>query len=585
MVERTEGQNGDSQIAQEKEVLAREEDFFASHEPGNYVGILTNYDISTVSRLYPEIIEGIQLFYGFVEQDETDPASEQSFINRHFRNQYATGRLLKNDEVIQIREDMSAGQYSEQYEIYRRRQISLSTSQKRERGRNQRFESYKALGKDEDVVFNKRACLARIQGLRSDLSALYGEVNYKQALLAELLLSAPFSSGAAMEIEVDDAGDETVPLPSAPVNKDVLESQKAYFDEAIGFVKSLDLDKRVEIFEDQSEKYPVRWTPESSDFNIPPFDKKYISQVYELAGKMLGGDYSLDEVHSLLSQTILRRGKVFKVVIHKTALGGIETQIVPEELKPASFEDIAGYDDQKNFLRALIAKTGASNPTLNEMRIIISAGKPGLGKSLGVRAFLSNLPENARGLILNLNPNASRTGDMVDIKSVARIAAHHPDLHIFAIVEDIDAVSGDRLHSASTSELLKIDSIGSDLYPPNLHIFATTNRPDVIDAAVTRPGRTAKILVYQEPSIEERKKVAKYHAQANNYELSDEIVDAFAKKVESFSPDEIRYIFWSLRFADVETPTMKDLEHYIADVKARRKIEIEAKGKPTGLKN
>ena len=44
---------------------------------------------------------------------------------------------------------MSAGQYSEQYEIYRRRQISLSTSQKRERGRNQRFESYKALGKDE----------------------------------------------------------------------------------------------------------------------------------------------------------------------------------------------------------------------------------------------------------------------------------------------------------------------------------------------------------------------------------------------------------------------------------------------------
>ncbi len=583
MLERPEGQNSDSQIAEEKGILAREEDFFATHPPGNYVGILTNYNISTISRLYPEIAHGMQLFYGFVEQDETDPASEQSFLNRFIRNRYANGTLLSDDDIEQLQADMKDGKYSLQYLAYKKRQLSLGSGQKRERGRDQRFESYKQIGRDEDVIFNKRACLERIHGVRSDLVALYGEVNFKQALLTELLLSAPFSSTIIPE-QVDDDDRETVPLASVPINEDVIEGQRAYFQEAVEFVESFDFDARVATFEENSSKYPVRWTPEASPFKIPSFDKKYISKAYALAGKMLSGEYTLEEIQNLLSQTILRRGKVLKVVVQKTPYG-VETQLVPEEITQASFDDIAGYDDQKSFLRALIAKTEEQNPTLDEMRIIISAGKPGLGKSLGVRAFLSNLPKNARGLILNINPNASRSGDMVDVRSVARIADHHPDLHIFAIVEDIDAVSGDRLRSASTSELLKIDSIGSDSYPPNLHIFATTNRPDVIDPAVTRPGRTAKILVYQEPSVEERKEVAKYHAEANSYDLPDELIDSFAKEVEGFSPDEIRYVFWSLRFADIEKPTKADLKHYIADVKARRKIEIEAKSKTAGLKN
>lgn len=581
MAEREQEPQGDSKIKREKELLSKEEDFFATHKPGNYVGILTNHNISTVSRLYPQIIEGMLLFYGYVEQDETDPSSEQSFINRHIRNMYATGTLLPNEDVEKIRSDMADGKYSEQYEIFRRRQLSLSTAQGRDSGRNQRFDNYKAVGKEEDVILNKRACLSRIQGLRSDLKALYGEVNYQQALLAELLLAAPFSSGVVLETEVDDE-DETVSIPSAPIDETILDSQRAYFEEAITFCAALEVDKRVEAFEEQSEKYPVRWTPENSPFNLPPFDKKYLAEVYKLAGQMLSGDYNLDEVHKLLSQTILRRGDVFKVAIVKS-LFGVETQLIPEELKAAAFDDIAGYEDQKSFLKALIAKTEEGSPTLDEMRIIISAGKPGLGKSLGVRAFLSNLPKNARGLILSLDPNASRTGEVTSIKSVARIAGHHPDLHIFAVIEDIDAISGNRLNVASTSQLLEIDSIGSDSYPPNLHIFATTNRPDVIDPAVTRPGRTAKILVYQEPSEEESKEIARHHAKANGYQLSSEIVEDFAKKVKGFSPDEIRYIFWSLRFANIDKPTMSDLDHYIEDVRARRKIEIEAKG-TVGLK-
>ncbi len=178
---------------------------------------------------------------------------------------------------------------------------------------------------------------------------------------------------------------------------------------------------------------------------------------------------------------------------------------------------------------------------------------------------------------MNIDPNKSRRGEIVDIKSVARIASFHPDLHIFAVVEDIDAIAGNRQNVASTSEFLHIDSTGSDSYPRNLHIFATTNRPDVIDPAVTRPGRTAKIIVYEDPGEEAREKIIRFHSGQNRYHLSDKLIADLVGKTEGLTPDEIRYLFWSLRFENVKRATMKAIDKYINDVRSRRKIEKEAK--------
>jgi len=191
MIEADRYSESQTPISREKEILTKDKEFLASHKSGGYVGILTNYDVSVVSWLYPEIIQGMSIFYGFIEKDETDPLSAEAFISGHIRGSYGNGRLLSNDEVKKIRETMEEGTYSEQFETWRRHRAANSVP-KDDQNSQKEFARYKPIAKYDDAIANKRACLARILALKSNLQTFYGEVNYQQALLTELFLSAPF---------------------------------------------------------------------------------------------------------------------------------------------------------------------------------------------------------------------------------------------------------------------------------------------------------------------------------------------------------------------------------------------------------
>ncbi|MFH1535819.1 MAG: ATP-binding protein [Patescibacteria group bacterium] len=498
-----------------------------------------------------------------MEKEATDSLSPQGFLNRHLRNAYMLGTLLSNEEVTELRKKMDAGGFSEQFDAYKRfreaaRYSNLGSNSTRQKGR---FDEYKTIQGDEDLTFNKRACLARIAAVRSDLGMVYGEVDYKRALLLELVLSSPFL-GTIVRGE--------------PIDDDARQRHLAYLGEITQFANGFDFDKRVQNFEEYTNKYPIRWTDEPDPCDIPEFDKVYVRRVYDLAGEIMGGEINLDRLYSILSETILRRGKVFKAQSIQTDDGRM-VQVLPEQLKPLYFDDIAGYKDQKRFLQVLAAKTGLHDPTIDDIRMIIFAGKPGLGKSLGVRAFLNALPENAKGVVITLDSEESSRGHLPEYNTLMRLASFHPGLHLFAVIEDIDAFAGDRLHFAGTRKFLELDSTTSDSAPSNFHLIATTNRPDVIDPAVTRPGRTAKILVYNEPDQEERKEIARIHGEKNNYQLSEKTLNLIAKKAEGFTPDEIRHVLWSLRFEDVQNPTKQDIEKAISEIHSRHTIEKEAK--------
>ncbi len=558
-------------IGQEKAALKEEADFFNNRAGGRYVGVLTNLNIDIVSILYPQIIDGMNRLYNFIEKESTDPLSKVGFINRHIRNQFTLGRLLSNDEIAQMRDDMQQGQYSEQFEIYRR--FRTATSLFRGTGGSQdkrkRFEDYRPINDDTDLGVNKRACLARAQGLQSDLKAVYGEVDPRKALLTELFLSAPFLDTVIRGGDIDEEGRQR---------------HEAYLTEATEFARLLDINKRVATFEEATDKYPVRWTYEPSTFDVPDFDRAYVNRVYAFAGEMIDGKSDLDEAYRLLSETILRRGKIFKATTVATPFGE-SVQIVPDELLPVTFDDIAGYTDQKKFLQMLLAKTATGDPSIDDVRIVISAGKQGLGKSLGVKAFLNQLPENAKGVLLNISAQSVQRGAMREYDALMKLASYHPELHIFALIEDIDALAGDRLQFAGTRKLLEIDSATSDSAPKNFHLIATTNRPDVIDPAVMRPGRTAKILVYESPKRKTRTEIARIHGEKYGFQLPDEFYDMLADQTMGFSPDEVRYILWALDFEDIKEPKAQDVARFVHEIKSRHRIEKEArklKGKDGG---
>lgn len=549
-------------IHREKDDLKREVGFLNGRSKGAYIGVLTNSSVDIVSTLYPSIVEGMLRLYNFVEKEATDPLSPQGFLNRHIRNLFMLGTILSNERIKELREGMDNGEYSEHFAIYKRfKEAAGYSSGGGSSQKKGRFDDYKVIHGEEDIVFNKRVCLVRISAVRSDLRAVYGEVDYQQALLTELVLSAPFL-GTVIRGENIDA--------------EARQHHQAYLAEAIQFVNGFDFEERVRIFETRTNKYPVRWTDEPEPYDMPGFDKEYVGRVYGVAKDIRKGGVDLDRVYCTLSETILRRGKIFKAESVRTQEGS-KVQILPEQLQPLFFDDIAGYDDQKRFLQVLAAKTGMCDPTIDDIRMIISAGKPGLGKSLGVRAFLNALPNNAKGVVVSVDPEAAYMGSFPEYDALAKLASYHPELHIFAVMEDIDAFAGDRLRFAGTRKFLEFDSTTSDSAPRNYHLIATTNRPDVIDPAVTRPGRTAKILVYKDPTKEERREIARLHSEKNNYQLPEEAWGLIASKTEGFTPDEIRYIIWSLRFEDVENPTADDLQRAIEEINNRHAIEKEAK--------
>lgn len=545
----------------EKELLKKEINFLRGRDKNLYIGVLTNSNIDVISSIYPSVADGLLRIYGFIDADAMDPLSPQGFLNRYVRGAYTSGQLLTNDEIEKLRDKLNNGDFSEQYKIHRRfrEAASISQSANRQRDDKKRFEDFKPIGEDEDVIFNKRAVLARFEAIKSDIASIYGDVNYSAALLTEFVLASPFLTTLLHEGKKADLKDQ----------------HENYLTEAIDFCKKFNLENRIEIFNKETNKYPVKWTYEPAEYKVSEFDRQYIEKVYSTSKEMLEGKIELSDLYKLLSETILRRGKIFKASTVKTNFGSF-VQIVPDELQPVSFDDIAGYKDQKRFFEVLLEKTKKADPSVDDIRIIISAGRPGLGKSVGVKAFLNSLPENAKGIVVSLDAESANRGSIPEYDAIMRVAKLHPDLHIFAVMEDIDAYAGDRLHFATTRKFLEVDSAVSDSSPKNFHLVATTNRPDVIDPAVTRPGRAAKILVYEEPDRDVRKGIVEVHANKNNYQLSNEMIDFIAEKTEGFTPDEIRHVIWTMRFEDVQNPTEEDMEKAIGEIVARHKIEQEA---------
>lgn len=289
--------------------------------------------------------------------------------------------------------------------------------------------------------------------------------------------------------------------------------------------------------------------------------------MYELAQDILKGNYTIQGICEILSQTVLRRGAIFTG--QRKREGQHEYfELTPTTLSPASFADIAGYEPQKDFYRKLLAYIKEDNPILHTLRMVIVAGKPGVGKSLGVRALLHNLPKNARGIDVKITSVGANELD--DLNELAR---KHPELHIVAVLEDVDAQAGDRSKVEGTKRFLQFGSV-ADLTEKNLHIIATTNRPGDIDPAVIRPGRVAVVLTYPLPQEDQdRKDIIVLHAKRNGIQLGGETLDLIIQKTRESTPDEIGGLLWTLKFNGIINPLVSNVNQYFYELNQRKELE------------
>jgi len=211
--------------------------------------------------------------------------------------------------------------------------------------------------------------------------------------------------------------------------------------------------------------------------------------------------------------------------------------------KRTTFNDVAGIQEAKEELKEVVdflkhpkkfIDIGARIP-----RGALLMGPPGTGKTLLARAVAgeSNVPffhiSGSEFVEMFVGVGANR------VRSLFQDAKKHAPAIIF--IDEIDAVGrhrgaglgGGHDEREQTLNQILVEMDGFDTNT-NIIIIAATNRPDVLDPALLRPGRFDRRIILDMPDIKDREAILKIHAR--NKKLSkDAKLRELAERTPGFS--------------------------------------------------
>ncbi len=208
-----------------------------------------------------------------------------------------------------------------------------------------------------------------------------------------------------------------------------------------------------------------------------------------------------------------------------------------------TFEDVAGVTEAKQELEEVVEflknperflALGARIP-----RGVLLVGPPGTGKTLLARAVAgeAGVPffsiSGSEFVEMFVGVGASRVRDLFD-----QAKKHSPCI---VFVDEIDAVGrhrgaglgGGHDEREQTLNQILVEMDGFDT-STNVIVLASTNRPDILDPALLRPGRFDRRVVLDNPDISGRKAILEVHSKGKPLEKEVEL-EKIAKQTPGFS--------------------------------------------------
>ncbi len=239
------------------------------------------------------------------------------------------------------------------------------------------------------------------------------------------------------------------------------------------------------------------------------------------------------------------------------------------------FKDVAGCDEEKEEMEEIIsylkspekfAKMGARIP-----KGILMVGPPGTGKTLLAKAVAgeADVPfysiSGADFVEMFVGVGASRVRDM--FKDAKRTAP------CMIFIDEIDAVGrqrgaglgggNDEREQTLNQLLVEMDGIEDN---KGIVIIAATNRPDVLDPALLRPGRFDRQITVSLPDKNGRKAILEVHAR-NKHFAPDVDLNALAARTPGFSGADLENVLNEAAILAVRGNkneiTMEDLDEAI----------------------
>src|SRR5215203_2386447 len=218
------------------------------------------------------------------------------------------------------------------------------------------------------------------------------------------------------------------------------------------------------------------------------------------------------------------------------SFGKSKAKLVNKEAPQVRFADVAGVDEvveelfeSKEFLAepSKFQAVGAKIP-----KGVLLYGQPGTGKTLLARAVAgeAGVPfysiSGSDFVEMFVGVGASRVRDLFE-----QAKANAPAI---VFVDEIDAVGrhrgaglgGGHDEREQTLNQLLVEMDGFDA-KGGVIMIAATNRPDILDPALLRPGRFDRQIVVDRPDLEGRKAILNVHAKGKPLD-SDVVVDILA---------------------------------------------------------
>ena len=203
------------------------------------------------------------------------------------------------------------------------------------------------------------------------------------------------------------------------------------------------------------------------------------------------------------------------------SFGKARVKQVKDEKRKTTFDDVAGADEEKEELAEIVEflKNPARFDALGARipKGVLLVGPPGTGKTLLARAVAgeANVPffsiSGSDFVEMYVGVGASRVRDLFD-----QAKKNSPSI-IF--IDEIDAVGrhrgagmggGHDEREQTLNQLVEMDGFGAN---EGVIVIAATNRPDILDPALLRPGRFDRQVTVNYPDTKGRVAILKVHAK------------------------------------------------------------------------
>jgi cell division protease FtsH len=283
--------------------------------------------------------------------------------------------------------------------------------------------------------------------------------------------------------------------------------------------------------------------------NAPEITKNLRDKAVQLTVKEVrSGDWVLILLNAL--PLLLLAGFVFFLMRQMQAggnkalsFGKSRARLLSAQQKKATFKDVAGSDEAKEELQEIIEflkdpqkfqKLGGRIP-----KGVLLVGPPGTGKTLLARAIAgeANVPffsiSGSDFVEMFVGVGASRVRDLFE--------QGKKNAPCIIFIDEIDAVGRhrgaglggghDEREQTLNALLVEMDGFESN---EGVILIAATNRPDVLDPALLRPGRFDRRVVVARPDVKGREEILRVHTR--KVPLSDDVdMSIIARGTPGFS--------------------------------------------------